>query len=76
MNVGKLRVKEGAPTLKMTDYVYEKNDIIFEYCVAYYRADRKMFSVEIDRENKDKSRDVEKFSEWILISTTDGIILG
>jgi hypothetical protein len=43
--------------------MYTKNDIIFEYCMAYYRADRKMFSIEIDRGNKDKSRDVEKFSE-------------
>jgi hypothetical protein len=43
--------------------MYTKSDIIFEYCVAYYRADRKMFSVEIDQENKDKSRNVEKFSE-------------
>ena len=63
VNAGLSQIKKGAPALKMTGHVYDQNDIIFEYCVSYYRVYRYTFSTEIDRGKKDKSREVEKIFE-------------
>lgn len=58
-----LQVEPGFPVLKMTETVYDQNNVIFEYSIAFYRADRYMFNVEIDSGNQDRLKAARKFQE-------------
>jgi GntR family transcriptional regulator len=44
-----LEAPEGLSALHLVEYVYDQNDQIFEYCINYFRGDRYIFHVEIEK---------------------------
>jgi len=44
-----LEAPEGTPALHLIENVYDQNENVFEYCLNYFRGDRYVFHVEIEK---------------------------
>ncbi len=44
-----LKAPEGTPALYMVEHVFDQDECVFEYCINYYRGDRYIFHVDVEK---------------------------